>query len=81
MVCILNLIGMIGFSILNCIVGGQALASVANGNLSWRYIRILFPGIECLTQPQRWDHHNCNDISSGIVLRIDSSKLVMLKML
>ncbi|KAF8157054.1 NCS cytosine-purine permease [Crassisporium funariophilum] len=33
--CILNLIGMIGFSILNCILGGQALASVASGNLSW----------------------------------------------
>ncbi|RDB27544.1 Purine-cytosine permease fcyB [Hypsizygus marmoreus] len=33
--CIFNLIGMIGFSILNCILGGQALASVSNDNLSW----------------------------------------------
>lgn len=33
--CIMNLIGMIGFSILNCILGGQALASVSSDNLSW----------------------------------------------
>ncbi|KXN87084.1 Purine-cytosine permease fcyB [Leucoagaricus sp. SymC.cos] len=33
--CVLNLIGMCGFSILNCILGGQALASVLNGNLNW----------------------------------------------
>ncbi|KAJ7596499.1 NCS cytosine-purine permease [Mycena floridula] len=33
--CIFNLIGMTGFCILNCILGGQTLASVANGNLSW----------------------------------------------
>ncbi|PPQ78416.1 hypothetical protein CVT25_011891 [Psilocybe cyanescens] len=33
--CIMNLISMIGFSILNCILGGQALASVSSHNLSW----------------------------------------------
>ncbi|KAF9564518.1 NCS cytosine-purine permease [Agrocybe pediades] len=33
--CIMNLIGMIGFSILNSILGGQALASVSDENLSW----------------------------------------------
>ncbi|KAF9268967.1 NCS cytosine-purine permease [Marasmius fiardii PR-910] len=33
--CILNLINMIGFCILNCIIGGQTLASVADGHLSW----------------------------------------------
>ncbi|KAF9482731.1 NCS cytosine-purine permease [Pholiota conissans] len=33
--CIMNLIGMIGFSILNSIIGGQALASVSSHNLSW----------------------------------------------
>ncbi|KAK7031300.1 hypothetical protein VNI00_013555 [Paramarasmius palmivorus] len=33
--CILNLIGMIGFCILNAILGGQTLAAVADGNLSW----------------------------------------------
>ncbi|KAG7446742.1 uncharacterized protein BT62DRAFT_986678 [Guyanagaster necrorhizus] len=33
--CIFNLIGMCGFCILNCILGGQALSSVADGNLSW----------------------------------------------
>ncbi|KAF9787822.1 NCS cytosine-purine permease [Thelephora terrestris] len=33
--CILNLIGMCGFCILNSILGGQTLASVSNGNLSW----------------------------------------------
>lgn len=32
--CILNLVTMMGFTILNCIVGGQALASV-NTNVSW----------------------------------------------
>ena len=32
--CIFNLIGMVGFSILNAILGGQALASVTS-NLSW----------------------------------------------
>ena len=34
-ICILNLIGLVGFSILNCILGGQALASVSGGSLSW----------------------------------------------
>ncbi|KAF5318815.1 hypothetical protein D9619_010747 [Psilocybe cf. subviscida] len=33
--CIMNLIGMIGFSILNSILGGQTLASVSNQHLSW----------------------------------------------
>ncbi|KAI0684962.1 NCS cytosine-purine permease [Cytidiella melzeri] len=33
--CILNLISMCGFCILNGILGGQTLASVSNGNLSW----------------------------------------------
>ncbi|KNZ73582.1 Purine-cytosine permease FCY2 [Termitomyces sp. J132] len=33
--CILNLIGMTGFSVLNSILGGQALSSVTNGSLSW----------------------------------------------
>ncbi|KAF9236040.1 permease for cytosine/purines, uracil, thiamine, allantoin-domain-containing protein [Melanogaster broomeanus] len=32
---ILNLIGLCGFNILNCILGGQALASVSNDNMSW----------------------------------------------
>ncbi|KAG9311781.1 cytosine-purine permease [Chiua virens] len=32
---ILNLIGLCGFNILNCILGGQALASVSNNNMSW----------------------------------------------
>ncbi|KJA26966.1 hypothetical protein HYPSUDRAFT_198737 [Hypholoma sublateritium FD-334 SS-4] len=33
--CVMNLITMVGFSILNSIVGGQALASVSSDNLSW----------------------------------------------
>ncbi|KAK1229622.1 hypothetical protein PQX77_007315 [Marasmius sp. AFHP31] len=33
--CILNLVGMLGFCILNCILGGQTLASVADGHLSY----------------------------------------------
>ncbi|KAJ7741441.1 permease for cytosine/purines, uracil, thiamine, allantoin-domain-containing protein [Mycena maculata] len=32
---LLNLIGMVGFCILDCILGGQTLAAVADGNLSW----------------------------------------------
>lgn len=32
---ILNLIGLCGFNILNSILGGQALASVSNDNMSW----------------------------------------------
>jgi len=35
--CIFNLVGMIGFSILNGILGGQALAAV-NTDLSWTYV-------------------------------------------
>lgn len=35
---ILNLIAMTGFCILNCILGGQTLSSVSDGNLSWRYV-------------------------------------------
>ncbi|EEB90391.1 hypothetical protein MPER_11410, partial [Moniliophthora perniciosa FA553] len=33
--CVLNLIGLIGFCILSAILGGQTLAAVADGNLSW----------------------------------------------
>ena len=32
---VLNLIGLSGFNILNCILGGQALSSVSNDNMSW----------------------------------------------
>ncbi|KAK7683187.1 hypothetical protein QCA50_013860 [Cerrena zonata] len=32
---ILNLASMSGFCILNCILGGQTLSSLSNGNLSW----------------------------------------------
>ncbi|KAL6303234.1 NCS cytosine-purine permease [Sparassis latifolia] len=32
---IFNLASMCGFCILNCILGGQTLASITNGNLSW----------------------------------------------
>ncbi|THU76056.1 NCS cytosine-purine permease [Dendrothele bispora CBS 962.96] len=33
--CLLNLVNLCGFCILDSILGGQTLASVANGNLSW----------------------------------------------
>lgn len=39
--CVLNLINMCGFCILNCILGGQTLASVADGNLSWSYVTLF----------------------------------------
>ena len=32
---ILNLITMMGFMILNCILGGETLASVSGGRISW----------------------------------------------
>ena len=32
---VLNLVTMAGFMILNCILGGQTLASVSDGQLSW----------------------------------------------
>ncbi|KDR72650.1 hypothetical protein GALMADRAFT_126262 [Galerina marginata CBS 339.88] len=40
--CILNLIGVIGFGTLNCILGGQALASVTDGRLSWTVGIVIF---------------------------------------
>ncbi|KAG9218319.1 hypothetical protein CCMSSC00406_0007310 [Pleurotus cornucopiae] len=33
--CVMNLIGITGFCILNCILGGQTLSSVADGRLTW----------------------------------------------
>lgn len=35
---LLNLVNMIGFCILDCILGGQTLAAVADGNLSSRSV-------------------------------------------
>lgn len=35
---VFNLCSMTGFCILNCILGGQTLASISNGHLSWRYV-------------------------------------------
>ncbi|KAF4616321.1 hypothetical protein D9613_008493 [Agrocybe pediades] len=40
--CFLNLLGVIGFSVLNCILGGQALASVTEGRLSWTVGIVIF---------------------------------------
>jgi len=55
---------MCGFSILNCILGGQALASVSNQNLSWTYV--LYSATEsgvihCV-------HWHCLFFSVGIVV-------------
>ncbi|KAF4582430.1 hypothetical protein EYR38_002550 [Pleurotus pulmonarius] len=33
--CVMNLIGITGFCILNCILGGQTLSSVTDGHLTW----------------------------------------------
>ncbi|KAF8898130.1 NCS cytosine-purine permease [Gymnopilus junonius] len=46
--CILNLIGIIGFCTLNCILGGQALASVTNGHLSWTVGIVIFTVVSVL---------------------------------
>ncbi|KIY69200.1 hypothetical protein CYLTODRAFT_373087 [Cylindrobasidium torrendii FP15055 ss-10] len=60
--CVLNLINMIGFCVLNCILGGQTLSSVADGNLSWTVgiviiavisLFISFCGIKVLTWYER----------------------------
>ncbi|KAF9564516.1 NCS cytosine-purine permease [Agrocybe pediades] len=40
--CFLNLLGVIGFAVLNCILGGQALASVTDGRLSWTVGIVIF---------------------------------------
>ena len=60
---------MIGFSILSCILGGQALASVVNGNMSWRYV--LYP---TLTWYRR--SHTYSAASVGIVVIAMISLLV-----
>ena len=60
LICILNLINMIGFSILNCILGGQALASVVNGQMSWRYV--LYPTCDVARS------HTYSAASVGIVV-------------
>ncbi|KAG6334992.1 hypothetical protein ID866_4093 [Astraeus odoratus] len=44
---ILNLIGLCGFNILNCILGGQALSSVSNNSMSWT-VGIVIIGIIAL---------------------------------
>jgi len=71
LICILNIIGLFGFAILNCTLAGQTMASV-NVNLSWKYVILFRSCIERLIYPlrQRRDRHCCTDISSGIVLRI-----------
>ncbi|KAF8954889.1 purine-cytosine permease [Flammula alnicola] len=43
--CVLNLVSVIGFSVSNCILGGQALASVTNGHLSWTVGIVIFTAI------------------------------------
>ncbi|KAH9477683.1 Purine-cytosine permease fcyB [Psilocybe cubensis] len=45
---ILNLLGVIGFATLNCIVGGQALASVTNGHLSWTVGIVVFTAVSVI---------------------------------
>ncbi|EGO03321.1 hypothetical protein SERLA73DRAFT_165054 [Serpula lacrymans var. lacrymans S7.3] len=60
---ILNLIGLCGFNILNCILGGQALSSVSpNGDMSWSVgiviigvisLLISFCGFKVLTWYER----------------------------
>lgn len=59
-----NLVGMMGFNIVDCILGGQTLASIANGNMSWTYVHLItvtsapfqdFPGLgSLLLQSSLW---------------------------
>ncbi|KAF9048223.1 hypothetical protein BDZ89DRAFT_1057799 [Hymenopellis radicata] len=55
--CIFNLIGMCGFCILNCILGGQTLASVAGGHLSWRYACAINSQRGLIAIQCRYRHH------------------------
>ncbi|KAJ6588794.1 permease for cytosine/purines, uracil, thiamine, allantoin-domain-containing protein [Mycena capillaripes] len=51
---LLNLIGMIGFCILDCILGGQTLAAVADGNLSWTIGIVIIAVISLLVSFCGW---------------------------
>ena len=62
---------MIGFAILNCILGGQALASVVDGHMSWRY------GHHYYSTPMWYRRsHTCSTASVGIVVIAMISLLV-----
>lgn len=63
--CILNLVNMFGFCTLNAILGGQTLASVADGNLTWKWVS---PNSRAISRVGRcwpscysqcWDCHCC----------------------
>ncbi|KAJ7927492.1 permease for cytosine/purines, uracil, thiamine, allantoin-domain-containing protein [Mycena leptocephala] len=51
---LLNLISMIGFCILDCILGGQTLAAVADGNLSWSIGIVIIAVISLLVSFCGW---------------------------
>ncbi|KAI0795398.1 cytosine-purine permease [Abortiporus biennis] len=51
---ILNLASMTGFCILNCILGGQTLASVSNGNLSWTVGIVIIAVVSLLVSFCGW---------------------------
>ena len=58
---------MVGFCILNAILGGQTLSSVSGGSLSWRYVQCRLLGPRLMTDPL---------ISVGIVIIVIISLLV-----
>lgn len=74
----MNLIGMIGFSILNCILGGQALASVSDNNLSWTCVPCLLIYLFLVLNdiPQYWNRCHCCDITIGLILWVQCPELV-----
>ncbi|CAK5274806.1 unnamed protein product [Mycena citricolor] len=51
---LLNLINMTGFCILDCILGGQTLAAVANGNLSWSVGIVIIAAVSLLLSFCGW---------------------------
>ncbi|KAK7039544.1 NCS cytosine-purine permease [Favolaschia claudopus] len=51
---LLNLIGMTGFCILDCILGGQTLAAVADGNLSWSIGIVIIAVVSLLVSFAGW---------------------------
>ncbi|KAJ7634710.1 permease for cytosine/purines, uracil, thiamine, allantoin-domain-containing protein [Roridomyces roridus] len=51
---LLNLIGMTGFCILDCILGGQTLAAVADGNLSWSIGIVIIAVVSLLVSFCGW---------------------------
>ena len=70
---------MQGFLILNCIVGGQTLASVSNGHLDDTLGIVIIGVISLVVSTRPIENMNLplNFPTSGYVLRLSSNSLVL----